>query len=274
MPTQTTSKNKINSNFIFNHLKLIQEKNPVVHNITNFVVMWLTANALLAVGASPIMAHALEEIEDILKFSKSLVINIGTLNNDWIDSMEKAAQTAQENNIPVVIDPVGAGATKFRANAVLKLLGLGKISVIRGNPAELMALAGITINSKGVDSQYLSDAALDAMQKLNEQYGSVVVASGAEDIIMQNSHSIKIQNGSAMMSKTTGMGCTASAIIGAFCSINSNYFEASACAMSIMGIAGEIASELSKGLGSFPIAFIDALGGLTQASIQRRLRLE
>jgi hydroxyethylthiazole kinase len=254
---------------LFEDLSLIKAKRPIVHNITNYVVMDLTANALLAISASPIMAHALEETEDIIPLAKSVVINIGTLDNHWIACMHQAIKIANKLNVPVILDPVGAGATKFRTDTILKFLQENKISVLRGNAAEIMALAQVNIQSKGVDSQYAADAARDASQFLVDKYKCVVVVSGATDTIQSNNKIAHVNNGHAMMTSVTGMGCTASAITGAFCAINPDYFTASINAMAAMGIAGELAAAQSEGPGSLRMHFIDQLYLLNEKNIKR-----
>jgi len=254
---------------LFEDLSLIKEQRPIVHNITNYVVMDLTANALLAISASPIMAHALEEIEDIIPLAKSVVINIGTLDNHWITCMHQAIKVANKLNVPVILDPVGAGATKFRTDTILTFLQENQISVLRGNAAEIMALARVNIQSKGVDSQYGSHAAIEACPFLVNKYKCVVVVSGATDTIQANNDIAYVKNGHAMMTNVTGMGCTASAIIGAFCAVNQDYFTASINAMAAMGIAGELAAAQSEGPASLRVNFIDQLYLLNEENIQR-----
>lgn len=254
-------------------LQTIRSKNPLVHNITNFVVMQQTANALLALGASPIMAHAEEELSELINIGNALVINIGTLDKHWINSMKTALPLANLRKIPVVLDPVGAGASKLRTKTALDLLEIGNIQVVRGNAGEIMALAGDAIQSKGVDSQYATDKATDAAARLSQHYHCTVVVSGARDLVMQQQSYIGIDNGVALMTKITGMGCTATALIGAFCAVNNNYALASAHAMAVMGISGEIAAEHSKGPGTMQIQFLDALYHLDETAIAAHLRI-
>lgn len=258
---------------ITTNLALIRNNHPVVHNITNYVVMELTANCLLALGASPIMAHAVEELEEIANIAASLVVNIGTLDNHWIGAMQKAIQTANKIDIPVILDPVGAGATSLRTQTSIDFLNKNSISVIRGNAAEIMALANITIKSQGVDSNYQSDAADEASSFLAEKYNCTVVISGATDIIRTQKKVAKIKNGNPIMSQVTGMGCTSSAVIGAFCATDKNYFNAATAAMTTMGIAGELAAANSKGPGSFKTEFLDQLSSLNKATIAERANI-
>ena len=265
---------QITSVAIAKDLNLIHKVSPLVHSITNFVVMEQTANALLALGASPIMAHAIDEVSEIVVVSKALVINIGTLDQVWVESMRQAMRIAKEYSVPIILDPVGAGATTFRTETVLSLINEIAPDVIRGNAAEIMALAGESIDSKGVDSQYDSFEAEEASSLLAKRYSSVVVVSGEKDWITNASERHSVQNGVPMMAKVTGMGCTATALIGAFCAVNPNYFFAAAHAMAVMGIAGEEAFVHSEGPGSFKNCFIDQLYSLNESGIERRLKVE
>lgn len=265
--------NQLEATQIANLLMRVRETRPLIHNITNYVVMQLTANALLAVGASPIMAHAIEEITAIVQNSGALVINIGTLDSYWLNSMTVAMRAAQVNEIPIVLDPVGVGATSFRTEATLQLLDSVGPQVIRGNAAEIMALAGENLaQSKGVDSTYQSDAAQNAALKLAQRYACVVVISGVQDLIVNQQHVMIVDNGDAMMNRVTGMGCTATALVGAFCAIEPNYFLASTAAMAVMGIAGELAQN-AAGPGSFQVNFLDALFNIQELHIKKQLKL-
>lgn len=240
-------------------LKELREKSPLVHNITNYVVMNNTANALLAVGASPVMAHALEEVEDITSISSALVINMGTLSPKWVEAMEMAMKKANELEKPIVFDPVGVGASPYRTETALKIIENHKPSVIRGNASEIKALAELSNKTKGVDSTISSENALKSAQKLSEKLNNTVVISGATDYIVTGELMDKVTSGSPMMAKVTGMGCTATSIIGACIAVTRDYHTASYHAMQIMGTAGNIAEKTSKGSGSFQVNFIDAL---------------
>ncbi len=257
---------------VWKDIEQIREKSPLVHNITNFVVMNNTANALLSIGASPVMAHAIEEVADMATIASAVVINIGTLSEHWIEAMKIAIQTAGLRKIPIIIDPVGVGATKYRTNTVKELLAITTPSVIRGNASEIMALVDANIQTKGVDSNHSSDSALIAAQNLSKQYKCVVVVSGKTDIITDGDKTIFIENGDLMMPKVTGLGCTATALTGAFCAVNHNYLEACANAMAVMGICGELAVKNSKGPASLQMNFIDKLYNLTQEEVSEYLK--
>ena len=245
-------------------VKELHEESPLVHNITNYVVMNNTANALLAIGASPVMAHAIEEVEDITSIASSLVINMGTLSPKWIEAMEIAMKKANELNKPFVFDPVGVGASAYRTETALKFIENYKPSVVRGNASEIMALAQLHNSTKGVDSTISSDNALKAAQELSKKLNNTIVISGATDYIVTSERIDKVTGGSPMMAKVTGMGCTATSIIGACIALNSDYHTASYNAMEIMGKAGTMAEKTSKGPGSFQMNFIDALHQITE----------
>ncbi len=266
---------KITALDIWRAIEKIREKAPLIHNITNYVVMNTTANALLAIGASPVMAHAIDEVEEMVAIAGALVINIGTLSDNWVESMFRAAGEAKRRNIPIILDPVGAGATRYRTETARKLISTVFPSIIRGNASEIMALLEKGAGTKGVDSTALSHAALDAARDLNKTHGGVICISGETDYIIgiDSSNIIEIRNGHPMMSRVTGFGCTASALCGAFASVNSNYATAAAQAMAVMGIAGEIAAETAAGPGSLQTAFLDTLYCLTESDIEKRLRV-
>lgn len=254
-------------------LKLIRTKAPLVHNITNFVVMNNTANALLAVGASPIMAHAIEEVNELVKISSALVINIGTLSPRWVEAMKVAGVTARKNKIPVIFDPVGAGASTYRTKVCQEILDVCHPDIIRGNASEILALADDTVKTKGVDSTDMSESALETATQIAKNRECVVVISGKTDYITDGEKIGKVFNGNEMMTKVTGMGCTATAITGAFASINNDSFQASLHAMALMGIAGEIAALKSNGPGSMQMHFIDALYSLNENEINEYLKV-
>lgn len=265
---------KITAAQIYKSIELIRTHSPVVHNITNYVVMNSTANALLAIGASPVMAHAQEEVEEMVNIASALVINIGTLSENWIKAMFKAANQAKKKGIPIVLDPVGAGATTYRTKTARELIDSKAPAIIRGNASEIMALYDSQSKTKGVDSSASSDTAIDIAQKISEIHSCVVCVSGAVDYIIDKKKIIKIKNGHPMMSRVTGLGCTASALCGAFAAVEKDYLASSACAMSVMGIAGEMAAETAAGPGSLQTNFLDNLYRLSKDDIGRRLKIE
>ncbi len=258
---------------IWQDIQLIRSEAPLVHNITNYVVMNTTANALLSIGASPVMSHAIEEVEEMAGLSRALVINIGTLSVPWIDSMIRAGKKAQMLKIPVILDPVGSGATKFRTETALKLIKEIHPEIIRGNASEISSLLQSGRGTKGVDSRNTPDEVLNEARELSRSAGCVVSVSGAVDLIVKDDKVARIENGHPMMARVTGMGCTASAITGAFAAVNPSPFDAAAFAMAVMGIAGEIAAVCSAGPGSFQVNFLDILYNIKESDITRRLKM-
>jgi hydroxyethylthiazole kinase len=252
----------------------VKEKSPLVHNITNYVVMNTTANALLAIGASPVMAHAEDEVQDMVQIANSLVINIGTLSSKWVNAMKLALKKANQFNKPVVLDPVGAGATPYRNKVVAELLANGIFSVIRGNASEIMALASTQIKTRGVDTTESSSNAESAAKSLNKKYGCVVCISGATDYIINENKLVKINNGHPLMSKVTGMGCTATALIGAFIGTGEDIFDSVVAATAVMAIAGELAFLFSQGPGSLQMNFLDKLYNMTKEEFFHTIKLQ
>jgi hydroxyethylthiazole kinase len=265
---------RLTASRIWSSIEDIRKTSPVVHNITNYVAMNNSANALLAIGASPVMAHAEDEVEDMVGIAGALVINIGTLSDPWIRAMFRAAYRAKNSNVPVILDPVGAGATTYRTSTARQLLKEVSAAIIRGNASEIMALLDEKAKTKGVDSTTASRDALDLARQLSSINGCVVCISGETDYIVRNDDVTRIMNGHDMMTRVTGMGCIASALCGAFAAVNRDYAEAAAQAMAVMGIAGEIAAQGVPGPGSLQVRFLDALYRLSESDIRRRLKTE
>lgn len=259
---------------IWTDVEKIKANSPLVHNITNFVTMEQTANSLLAIGASPVMSHAIEEVEDMVNIAHSLVLNIGTLSPLWIDAMSIAVKAAKKKGIPVVLDPAGCGATPYRTNSALALIKGGPITVVKGNASEIAALSGERTLTKGVDSVLNPVDCIEKAKALALKYKCVVVVSGATDVITNGRRVALIHNGHFLMGKITGMGCIAAALMGAFLAVNPDPFLASIYTMSIMGIAGESAAQFCLGVGSFRTSFLDSLYNLSGTNIQKAFRIE
>jgi hydroxyethylthiazole kinase len=236
--------------------------------------MNLTANALLALGASPVMAHAEEEVEEMAGLASALVLNIGTLSAAWIGSMFKAAAAARRRGIPIVLDPVGAGATRLRTETSRRLLEEARPAVLRGNASEIRALFHAERETKGVDSRHAAEAALEAARGLSAEFGCAVSVSGPVDVIVRGDAVVRVANGHPLMPRVTGLGCTASALTGAFAAVNPAPLAAAVHAMAVMGIAGEMAGEGAAGPASFQTRFLDALHLLSEKDIAARLRME
>ncbi len=260
------------ANQVWNDLKNVKDKGPLVHNITNYVVMNTTANALLAIGAYPVMAHAVDEVEDMVTIASSLVVNIGTLSPRWVDAMIKAIKAAKRKGIPIVIDPVGAGATPYRTDTCLMLLSAGNPSVIRGNASEIMALENAAVKTKGVDSTQSSESALDAAKVLAKKYHCIVSISGKIDHLTDGNNVITLEGGDDMMPKVTGLGCTASALTGAFVAVAEDKLQAAASAMAVMGIAAEMAAEKATGPGTLQLHMLDAFYNMSEDDVKKKLR--
>ena len=250
----------------------VREKSPLVHNITNYVAMNNSANALLAIGASPVMAHATEEMADMVSIAGALVLNIGTLDAGWVEGMLAAGRAMHDLGRPIVLDPVGAGATPYRTRICWDLIKSCAPTIIRGNGSEIMALMDANVQSKGVDSKNTSDSALDSAKQLAIETGSIVVISGVTDYITDGVRVESISNGSLMMPSVTALGCTASSIVGAFVAVCEDPFVAGYCAMAVMGVAGELAANRSQGPGTLQVNFLDELYNLTPEKLAENVR--
>ena len=247
---------------VWHNLHTIRTDSPLVHAVTNLVSMNFTANVLLALGASPVMALAEEEVREVVAGADALVVNIGTPEPGRIAAMAAAMDRAGSLKTPIVFDPVGVAASRYRRQAALGLCEAVPPSVIRGNPSEILAMVDPRTHAPGVDSGQSADSALDAARTLSLRLGCVVVVSGRVDAVVRDRTVIRVSQGDAMMRRVTGMGCAASAVIAAFASVCGNPVEAAAHAMGVMGIAGELAAARSTGPGSFQVNFLDALYGV------------
>lgn len=262
---------------VIRDLHRIREQAPLVHSITNYVVMEPTANALLALGAAPVMAHAVEEMEELVAIASALVVNIGTLSPPWIEAMRRATAAARSRGLPWVLDPVGAGASGLRTGTALSLLEEGLPTVVRGNASEILTLAGEGDGARGVDATAGVDDARGGASELARARATVISVSGATDFVTDGARHRRILNHTPLMTRVTGMGCTASAITGAFLAVNPDPLEAAAHAMAIMGVAGTLAGGGGAdgagvvGPGSFLPRFHDALHALDGALVEAHL---
>lgn len=257
-------------------LEKLRKTGPLVHNITNLVVMNPSANILLALGASPVMAHSRREVAEMAAMAGALVLNIGTLSQAWIEAMVLAARAANDRGIPVILDPVGAGATAYRSASVKHILGQADISVIRGNASEVLSMADAAVKTKGVDSSLsLAAGMVDAAGAIARQHGCIVAVSGEKDLITDGQGVLRVDNGVPLMTRVTGLGCGLSASVGAFCAVADpdDRLAATAAAFGYYGLCGELAFAVSQRPGSFFVAFIDALYGAGRAEIRERLRI-
>jgi hydroxyethylthiazole kinase len=235
--------------------------------------MEVVANCLLALGASPAMVHAEEEVEDFLGIAQALVVNIGTLSPPWVAAMLRAAARAGALGRPWVLDPVGAGATPYRTRTALDLIALRPM-VIRGNASEILALAGAAAGpTKGVDSAHGADEAVDAARQLAASSGAVVAVTGAIDRITDGERSRAVSNGDARMTRVTALGCAASAVIGAFLTVESDPLEAAAQGLAVFGLAGERAAAGSAGPGGLRWRVVDELALLDETIVRGGVRI-
>ncbi|MDF2514352.1 MAG: thiM [Herbinix sp.] len=269
-----------------NMIENVREKSPYIHCITNYVTVNDCANILLACGASPIMADDVNEVEDITSICNALVINTGTLNERTISSMIKAGQKANALKHPIILDPVGAGASKLRTETVERLLREIKFDVIRGNASEIKCISKGVASTKGVDADqadYITEdniaSTVAAAKALSERTGAIIAITGAIDIVADASRAYVIRNGNTMMSRITGTGCMLTAVIGAMCAANlENLLEATATGVSMMGICGEIAlqklQETDGGTASFRIHLIDHMSKINTATMNKFMKIE
>lgn len=250
----------------------IKEYRPLIHHITNYVTMNDCANAVLAIGGSPIMAKDPSEVEEVAAMSRALVLNMGTPDNNNFRSMLLAGKKAKEMRIPVIFDPVGAGATSFRREICCKLLSDIKPDVIRGNISEIMYLAGKDRYSCGVDSNWDIDNAVGIVQGLAKDLNCVVAATGRKDLVSDGSTAYIINNGHEMLSKITGAGCMTSSIVGTFCSMPEDYLTGAVGGVMVMGISGQLANAClmpNEGIGMFKVRLFDSMYNLNRDIFMR-----
>jgi hydroxyethylthiazole kinase len=265
----------ISADRIWADFRTLRERTPLVLSLTNSVVRDFTANALLALGASPIMSDAFEEIGELVGIVGALNLNIGTPTPRSAEAMALAAAAAKAKGIPIALDPVAVGATQMRRKLVDRLMTIATPTVIRGNQAEIAALAGLSSVARGVDAVGNLEQAPAVVRQLAKQTGTIVVASGATDYVSDGTTVIVIENGHPLMARTTGSGCVATAVIAAFLPVSSPPISAAVSAMVVMDLAGEIAADHSRteGPGSFRVRFLDAFDKLEPEYIERRMKL-
>jgi hydroxyethylthiazole kinase len=251
----------------------VRSKNPVVHSITNYVVMNSTANVLLAMGASPIMAHAIEELNEIVGIANSIVINIGTLSPHWIESMQHACKLAKIGGKPLVLDPVGSGATKFRTDAACNLVRTHTPTVIRGNASEILSLSPQGGTTRGVDSMHKMEDAFEAARIVASDLSTCAAVTGERDLITDGKRNLVVSNGHPLMRSVTGTGCAATVVVAAFLAVESDPVLASAAALAYFGHAGEKAAKESSGPGTFWQKTLDALYTITPEELEAGARI-
>ncbi|WP_298816751.1 hydroxyethylthiazole kinase [Chloroflexus sp.] len=249
----------------------VRQQRPLLHHITNFVVMNDTANVTLHIGGLPVMAHSREEVAEMVAAAGALVLNPGTL--EWLDAMLLAGNRANELGIPIVLDPVGAGATRPRTATMLRLLEELQIAVVRGNGGEIGALSGMGGEVKGVEAVAEPEHPLLAAQELARRYGTVVASTGRQDIVTDGTRVMLVDNGHEWLRTLTGTGCAATTVVAAFAAVERDYVLATAAALACFGLAAELAAPQAQGPASFKVAFYDAIYHLSADQIRAGARV-
>lgn len=258
-------------NQVYQLISKVREVNPLVHNITNVVVTNFTANGLLALGASPVMAYAPEEVADMAKIAGALVLNIGTLTSSEVESMLIAGKSANEHGVPVILDPVGAGATEYRTETAKRILKEVKISVLRGNASEIANVAGMKTETKGVDAGEVQGSRYELATTTAKKLNTIVVITGKEDIISDGVITYLVRNGDPLLTKVTGTGCLLTSVIGAFAAVEKDFVTASVAALTFYGAAAELAALKTdgQGPGSFQMEFLNQLSLVSERELQQ-----
>ncbi len=257
-------------------LVALKEKRPLVHHITNYVTVNDCANITLAIGASPVMADDIEEVEEMVSFASALVLNIGTLNSRSIASMLGAGKKAKARAIPIVFDPVGVGATALRTATAKRIVEEVGPTVIRGNMSEIKLIAGLDANIKGVDSIADEFDGEKVACQLSQKLGCIIAITGKQDIIAQGERVCRIDNGHAILSQVTGTGCMASSLTACYCGATDDWFTGAAAGVMTMGLAGELAQQSLKpgeGIGTFRTRLFDAVWSMTPEAIRKGGRI-
>jgi hydroxyethylthiazole kinase len=255
-------------------LARLRAERPLVHQITNYVVMNETANVTLALGALPVMAHAPEEVEEMVGLAGALVLNIGTLSRHWVEAMLAAGWAANAASVPVVLDPVGAGATAYRTETARRILDEVDVAVLRGNAGEVATLVGAEAEVRGVESVGgVADAAALAREAART-LGVVASVTGPVDHVSDGERTAAVANGDPLLAAITGTGCMASAVTGGFLAVAESPFAAAVEALVAFGVAGEDAAQGARGPGSFHVNLYDALAALDPDTIDERARVE
>ena len=259
---------------IYEIFERVKKEKPLVHHLTNYVTIYDCANMTRAFGAFPVMAQAKEESGDMAAIASALVLNIGTLSPELIESMIVAGRSANRKGIPVVLDAVGVGATRLRNESAAKLLKEIRIDIIKGNSSEIAKLAGMDVTTRGVEATKVETDLTVIASKLAKERKSTVVITGKEDIVSDGKKTYVVKNGHELMGKVVGTGCMAASIIGAFAAVERDYAKACAAALSVYGVAGELAAKRSRGPGSFKENLYDEVYNLDKEKIEELSKIE
>jgi len=255
-------------------LERVRRDKPLVHHLTNFVTIYDCANIVKVFGASPVMAHAREEVADMSKIASSLVLNIGTLTTEFVEAMLLAGISANEKKIPVVLDVCGAGATRFRDDKCQEILDAVEVSIIKGNSSEVARIAGEDVKTRGVDAADIESNLLGVAHSLAGERGCTVVITGKDDIVADMKRAIWVHNGHPMMANVVGTGCMATSVIGAFAAVETDHVVASVSGLICYEVAAEIAAQVAAGPGSFKENLYDAVYNLDSETIRRMQKIE
>jgi len=248
----------------------VRDKKPLVHHITNYVSVNDCANIVLACGGSPVMADDAEEVEEMVGLASALVLNIGTLNTRTIDSMLRAGRVANARGIPVVLDPVGAGATALRTHTAFRLMEKIKIAVIRGNASEVAVLAGENVVTRGVDAAEVQSSVVDLAQKFAKSQGLIAAVTGAQDVVTDGTRTLLCDNGHPMLTRVTGTGCMATSLVGCCTAVTDDYVLSAAAGIAALGLSGEHAARFAglTSIGTFRAGIFDYIGRITPEAFQ------
>ncbi|MFP4200168.1 MAG: hydroxyethylthiazole kinase [Clostridia bacterium] len=244
-------------------LQTVRRETPLVHHITNLVVTNFTANATLAMGASPVMSHSIDEVQEMVSAARALVLNIGTLDARQIEAMIAAGREANRLGVPVVLDPVGVGATELRTRSVIEIMSEVEVDILRGNTSEIAIVGGTDSAIRGVDAVGESADVARLARGVAAEMGCVVAATGPEDAVSDGRRTYRIQNGHPLMGAVTGTGCVATSVVAACDAVADDPVRAAVAGLSYLGCAAERASVSAEGPGSFAVHLLDELYGTT-----------
>jgi hydroxyethylthiazole kinase len=255
-------------------LERVRTEKPLIHHLTNWVTIYDCANIVKVFGASPVMAHAREEVAEMAGIASALVLNIGTLTTDFVEAMIIAGKSANKKGIPVVLDVCGAGATKFRDDKCFEILDEVRVSIIKGNSSEIARIAGESVQTRGVDASTVEKNLQEVAQELAKERNCTVVITGKEDIVSDGKRVVLVKNGHIMMANIVGTGCMATSVIGTFAAVEKDFVGASVAGLVCYEVAAEIAAALAEGPGSFKEKLFDAVYNLDAETVERMQRIE
>lgn len=250
-------------------LQNVRKKRPVVHHLTNWVTIYDCANVVKVFGASPVMAHAIEEVAEMTALSSALVLNIGTLTADLVEAMKVAASAANKKGIPVVLDVCGAGATGLRDRSCFELLNKAHVDIIKGNASEIARIAGEDVRTKGVDSSHVAKDMAHIARELAKKRKCAVAVTGVEDIISDGRKTFIVKNGHSIMSHVVGTGCMSTSVIGTFAAVEKDMAYAAVSGLVCFEIAAELAVKKANGPGTFKEILYDSIYTLDKKTVDR-----